>query len=77
MMVSTVGANVQADSELKSELFGEVKINFASETLPLDQFADAAQMVLVQRHARRPATTTTPPPAPAAPPSQPPPPQEA
>jgi hypothetical protein len=28
-------ALVQSDSELKAELFGEVKINFASETVPL------------------------------------------
>jgi len=55
MMVSTLGTNVQADTELKAELFGEVKINFASETLPLESFADAAQMLLVQRHARQPA----------------------
>jgi hypothetical protein len=52
MMVSTVGANVQSDTELRAELFGEVKINFASETLPLERFADAAQMLLLQRNAR-------------------------
>src|SRR5262249_55852619 len=51
-MVSTVGVNVQAESELKAELFGEVKINFASETLPLDRFADAARVALLERHAR-------------------------
>lgn len=73
MMVSTVGVNVQAESELKAELFGEVKINFVSETLPLDRFVDAAQMTLLQCNARSssppalPATSTpaipaTPPP---------------
>lgn len=51
-MVSTVGVNVQADSDLKAELFGEVKINFASETLPLDRFVDAARIALLQGHAR-------------------------
>lgn len=55
MMVSTVGANVQADTDLKAELFGEVTIRFASETLPLDTFADAAQQLLVRRNARQPA----------------------
>lgn len=55
MMVSTVGVNVQAESELKAELFGEVKINFVSETLPLDRFVDAAQLALLQRNARTPA----------------------
>ncbi|MGQ0538823.1 MAG: hypothetical protein ACT4R6_07760 [Gemmatimonadaceae bacterium] len=53
MMVSTVGVNVQAESDLKVELFGEVKINFASETLPLDRFADSAQVALLQSHANR------------------------
>lgn len=62
MMVSTVGANVQSDSELQAQLFGEVKINFASETVPLENFADAAQMILVQQHARQPAAPAAPPP---------------
>ena len=50
--VSTVGVNVQSDSDLKAELFGEVKINFASETLPLERFADDARRTLLERHAR-------------------------
>jgi hypothetical protein len=51
-MVSTVGVNVQSDSELKAELFGDVKINFASETLPLDRFVDDAKRTLLERHSR-------------------------
>jgi hypothetical protein len=51
-MVSTVGVNAQTDQSLKAELFGEVKINFASETLPLERFADEARVALLQRHAR-------------------------
>lgn len=54
-MVSTVGINAQAESELRAELFGEVRINFASETLPLDRFVDQARLVLLQQHARVPA----------------------
>ncbi len=54
-MVSTVGVNVQSDSDLKVELFGEVKINFVSETLPLERFADSARLRLLQRNARVPA----------------------
>ena len=50
--VSTVGVNVQSDSELKAELFGEVKINFASETVPLDRFVDDAKRALLERHSR-------------------------
>jgi hypothetical protein len=50
--VSTVGVNVQSDSELKAELFGEVKINFASETVPLERFVDDARRNALERHAR-------------------------
>jgi hypothetical protein len=62
-MVSTVGVNVQADSDLKVELFGEVKINFASETMPLERFADAAQIRLLESHASRAARRGGTPPA--------------
>lgn len=79
--VSTVGVNVQADSELKAELFGEVKINFASETVPLERFVDDAKRTLLERHARsapspiRPVTPAAPaaalPAAPAVPSAEP------
>lgn len=52
--VSTLGVNVQSDTDLKVDLFGEVKINFASETLPLDRFVDEARRTLLERHARPP-----------------------
>lgn len=55
--VSTVGVNVQSDSELKAELFGEVKINFSSETVPLDRFIDEARRNVLERHARPPTTS--------------------
>ncbi len=58
-MISTVGVNVQSDSDLKVELFGEVKINFVSETLPLERFADSARLRLLQRNARVPAEAQT------------------
>jgi len=54
-MISTVNANVQTDTDLKAELFGEVRINFVSETLPLDRFADSAKIALLQGNARVPA----------------------
>jgi len=50
--VSTVGVTAQSDANLKAELFGEVKINFASETLPLEKFADEARRTLLERHSR-------------------------
>lgn len=53
--VSTVGVNVQSDSDLKAELFGDVKINFASETVPLERFIDDARRTVLERHARPPA----------------------
>ena len=66
--VSTLGVNVQSDAELKAELFGEVKINFASETLPLERFADEARRTLLERRAKpspAPAAVTTAPATPA------------
>jgi hypothetical protein len=58
--VSTVGLNVQSDSDLKAELFGEVKINFASETVPLDRFVDDARRTILERHARAGAAAPAP-----------------
>jgi hypothetical protein len=62
--VSTVGVNAQTDTALNAELFGEVKINFASETIPLDRFVDDARRTLLER-AARPAPGTAAPVAPA------------
>jgi hypothetical protein len=66
--VSTVGVTAQSDANLKAELFGEVKINFASETLPLEKFADQAKRTLLERHARPLTEAAAPAPAQAAPP---------
>jgi hypothetical protein len=63
--VSTVGVNAQSDSELKAELFGDVKINFASETLPLDRFVDEARRTLLERHSRQADAPRAAPPVPA------------
>lgn len=66
--VSTVGVTAQSDANLKAELFGEVKINFASETLPLEKFADQAKQTLLERHARPLTQAAAPAPVQAAPP---------
>jgi hypothetical protein len=66
-MISTVNANVQTETNLNAELFGEVRINFVSETLPLDRFVDAAKMSLLQGNARVSAPTLAA--APATPPT--------
>jgi hypothetical protein len=69
-LVSTVGVNAQQDTVLDASLYGEVRINFASETLPLERFADSARLALLQRNARavaaQPAVPAATPPAPAA-----------
>ncbi|ADV26712.1 hypothetical protein Psesu_0860 [Pseudoxanthomonas suwonensis 11-1] len=74
-MVSTVAVNAQNESTVRADLFGEVKLNFVSETLPLDRLADAAKIALVQQHspavrpavpAPAPTPASAPAPAPAA-----------
>ena len=70
-MVSTLAVNAQNESTVRADLFGEVKLNFVSETLPLDRLADAAKIALVQQHS--PAMrAASPPPAPVAAPAAPP-----
>lgn len=65
-MVSTLGMNAQSDTTLRADLFGEVRLNFVSETLPLDRLADAAKVALVQRNSAV-ARAAAPLPAPGAP----------
>ncbi len=68
-MVSTLAVNAQNESTVRADLFGEVKLNFVSETLPLDRMADAAKVALVQQHSmtgRSSAPTAAAPAAPAA-----------
>ncbi len=55
-VVSTVGVNAQQEQVLDASLYGEVRINFATETLPLERFADSARLALLQRNARAVAT---------------------
>lgn len=65
-MVSTLAVNAQSDTTLRADLFGEVRLNFVSETLPLDKLADAAKVAMVQRNSAV-ARTAAPAPAAAAP----------
>lgn len=61
-MVSTLKANAQADASIKTNLMGEVRISFRSETFPLERFADSPAIQLLNRHARwTPEPTKTPP----------------
>jgi hypothetical protein len=73
-MVSTLAVNAQNESSVRADLFGEVKLNFVSETLPLDRLADAAKIALVQQHSptmRAAAPPAAAPPAAAPAPAQP------
>jgi len=67
-MVSTLNLNAQSDTSLSATMFGEVRLNFVSETLPLDKLADSAKLNMVQRHAVLGPRSA--PPAPAAAPAQ-------
>ncbi len=62
-MVSTLAVNAQNESTVRADLFGEVKLNFVSETLPLDRLADAAKIALVQQHSPNMRAASPPPPA--------------
>lgn len=65
--VSTLAINAQSESSIRADLFGEVKLNFVSETLPLEKLADAAKVALVQRNApamRSPQPSAAPAPTP-------------
>jgi hypothetical protein len=52
MMVSTVKVNAQADAAIRTDLMGEVRISFRTETFPLERFADSGAIQLINRHAR-------------------------
>ncbi len=51
-MVST-SVNAQSDAAIQAELKGEVRVVFASETVPLESFISDAQRVLLERTARQ------------------------
>jgi hypothetical protein len=50
-LVQTVNVNAQSSTDLRADMFGEVKLNFVSETLPLDKLTDPVKRSLIQRHA--------------------------
>ncbi len=71
-MVSTLAVNAQNETSVRADLFGEVKLNFVSETLPLDRLADQAKIAMVQRNAPGVRQAAAAAPAPAAAPPLPP-----
>jgi hypothetical protein len=64
LMVNTTSLNAQSDLNVRADLTGEVKVNFRSETFPLQRFADSAAIQLINQNAKVP-----PPPAATAPPT--------
>jgi hypothetical protein len=77
IMVNTTSLNAQSDINIRTDLTGQVKVRFRSETFPLDRFADSMAIQLINQNARIPAAQPlpgeAPPPAPAPAPIAPPP----
>ena len=84
IMVNTTSLNAQSDINVRTDLTGEVRVKFRSETFPLERFADSVAIQLINQNAKAPQATPTaapqpgtqsppPPPPPPAPPPTPPP----
>jgi len=54
IMVNTVSLNAQSDINVRADLMGQVKVNFRSDVLPLERFADSAAIQLINQNARVP-----------------------
>jgi hypothetical protein len=65
VMVNTTSLNAQSALNLRADLTGQVTVRFASETFPLERFADSAAIQLINNNAKVPAPAA--PAAPAAP----------
>lgn len=65
VMVNTTSLNAQSAINVRADLTGQVTVRFASETFPLERFADSAAIQLINNNAKVPAPT---PPAAGAPP---------
>jgi len=70
IMVNTTSLNAQSDINVRTDLTGQVKVKFRSETFPLERFADSAAIQLINQNARVPQAASAPtaaaaPPAPA------------
>ncbi|HET7402354.1 MAG TPA: hypothetical protein VFJ62_11245, partial [Usitatibacter sp.] len=61
VMVNTMSVNAQNAINMRADLTGQVTVRFASETFPLERFADSAAIQLINNNAKVP----TPAPAPA------------
>lgn len=57
VMVNTTSLNAQSAINLRADLTGQVTVRFASETFPLERFADSAAIQLINNNAKVPAPT--------------------
>jgi len=74
VMVNTTSLNAQSAINVRADLTGQVTVRFASETFPLERFADSAAIQLINNNAKVPAPAAPAvvvPGAPAAPGAQP------
>ncbi len=60
LMVNTTSLNAQSDINIRTDLTGQVKIKFRSETFPLERFADSAAIQLINENAKVPQPTAAP-----------------
>jgi hypothetical protein len=67
LMVNTTSLNAQSDINIRTDLTGQVKVNFRSEAFPLERFADSAAIQLINENARVPQPASTAAPAAGAP----------
>lgn len=57
VMVNTASLNAQSAINVRADLTGQVTVRFASETFPLERFADSAAIQLINNNAKVPAPT--------------------
>jgi hypothetical protein len=65
IMVNTTSLNAQSDINIRTDLTGQVRVHFRSETFPLERFADSAAIQLINQNAKvpQPLPASQPPPA--------------
>ena len=61
IMVNTTNLNAQSDINLRTDLTGELRVQFSTDQLPLSSFATSGVIQLINTHATVPSST--PPPA--------------
>lgn len=60
VLVNTTSLNAQSAINVRADLTGQVTVRFASETFPLERFADSAAIQLINNNAKVPAPVPAP-----------------